>query len=83
MHRSMAVSRVCEICGKHTTSGRQYARRGRAKHLGGVGIKTTGVSNRTFRPNLRRVRTLVNGAVKRVRVCTECIKNGKITKVVS
>lgn len=74
------MSRVCEICGRGTTTGKQYTRRGRAKHLGGVGIKTTGVSNRTFRPNLQRIRVLVRGAAKRMRVCTKCIKNGKITK---
>jgi len=74
------VARVCSICGRGTTSGRQYARRGRAKHLGGVGIKTTGVSNRTFRPNLQRVRALVNGAAKRILVCTRCIRDGKVTK---
>jgi large subunit ribosomal protein L28 len=75
------VARVCEICGKGTVSGRQYTRRGRAKHLGGVGIKTTGVSHRTFRPNLQRVRVLVNGAAKRMKVCAECIRNGKVVKV--
>lgn len=74
------MARVCEICGRGTTTGRQYTRRGRAKHLGGVGIKTTSVTNRTFRPNLQRVRVIVNGAAKRMRVCTNCIRNGKVTK---
>ena len=72
------MARVCEICGKGTTSGRQYSRRGRAK--GGVGIKTTGVSKRTFKPNLQRVKVLVNGARKRMLVCAKCIRNGKVTK---
>ncbi len=74
------MARVCAVCGKGTTAGRQYARRGRAKRLGGVGIKTTGVSNRTFRPNLQRVRVLVNGAPKRLRVCAKCIRSGNVTK---
>jgi large subunit ribosomal protein L28 len=73
---------VCAVCGKVTVSGRQFTHRGRAKHLGGVGIKTTGRSNRKFKPNLQRVRVLVNGAVKRMRVCTRCIRNGKVTKAV-
>ena len=77
------MSRTCDICGRGTTSGRQYTRRGRAKHLGGVGIKTTGVSHRTFRPNLQQIRVLVKGATKRMRVCTKCIKNGKVTKASS
>lgn len=76
------MSRVCAICGRGTSSGRKYARRGRAKHLGGVGIKTTGVCNRTFRPNLRRVRVLVNNAPKRLHVCARCIREGKVTKAV-
>ncbi len=76
------MARVCAICGKGTTAGRKIARRGRAKRLGGVGIKTTGVSKRTFRPNLQKVRVLVKGAPKKMLVCTKCIKNGKVTKAV-
>ena len=76
------MARICAICGKGTTSGRKISRRGRAKHLGGVGLKTTGVTKRTFRPNLQRVRALVNGAPKRIRVCAKCIRNGKIVKAV-
>jgi len=76
------MSRVCAICGKATTAGRSIARRGRAKYLGGVGRKTTGVSNRKFRPNLQRVRVLVNGAPRRLLVCAKCIRNGKIQKPV-
>ena len=76
------MSRVCAICGKRTTAGRSIARRGRAKHLGGVGIKTTGVTKRTFRPNLQRVRVLVNGAPKKLLVCARCIREGKVVKAV-
>jgi len=46
------MARECAICGKRTVAGRSIATRGRAKYLGGVGIKTTGVSKRKFRPNL-------------------------------
>ncbi|NLW50431.1 MAG: 50S ribosomal protein L28 [Candidatus Brocadiaceae bacterium] len=74
------MARVCSICGRGTTTGRSYAHRGRAKHLGGVGIKTTGVSNRTFRPNLQKVRALVDGTPTRILVCTRCIRDGKVTK---
>ncbi|MHC4481128.1 MAG: 50S ribosomal protein L28 [Planctomycetota bacterium] len=76
------MARVCAICGKGTTAGRKIARRGRAKYLGGVGRKTTGVSKRKFRPNLQRVRALVDGVPKRIRVCTKCIRNGKVVKAV-
>jgi large subunit ribosomal protein L28 len=76
------MARVCAICGKGTSRGSKISRRGRAKYLGGIGIKTTGVSKRTFKPNLQRTRTVVNGAVKRISVCTKCIKSGRVTKVV-
>ena len=74
------MARVCAICGKGTRSGRSYARHGRPKYLGGVGLKMRGVSKRTFRPNLQRVHVLVNGARKKALVCAKCIRNGKVTK---
>ncbi len=77
------MARECEICGRGTTSGRSKKQRGRAKYLGGVGRKTTGVSKRKFKPNLQRVRALVDGSPKRITVCTRCIKNGKVIKAVT
>jgi len=75
------MSRACEICGKHTTFGNQITRRGLAKSRGGVGKKTTGVSSRPFRANLQVIKTKVGGTVKRMRVCTRCIRSGKVIKV--
>lgn len=74
------MARVCEICGKHTRAGASIARRGLPKKKGGVGLRTTGHTKRTFQPNIQRVRAVVKGEVKRIRVCTTCIKSGKITK---
>lgn len=74
------MARVCAICGKGTVSGRQYSHRGRPKYLGGVGVRTTGVSKRTFKPNLQPVRALVDGKVQKLRVCAKCIRNGKVVK---
>jgi large subunit ribosomal protein L28 len=62
--------------------GCTIARRGRAKYLGGVGLRTTGVAKRKFRPNLQRVKVIVEGAPKRLMVCARCIRSGKITKSV-
>ena len=76
------MSRVCEFCGKKSSSGTMLSRRGRAKYLGGVGIKTTGVTKRTFAPNLQRMKAVVNGQVKTVRVCTRCIKSGRVQRPV-
>ncbi len=75
------MSAVCELCGKRPAVGYRVKRRGMAKAKGGVGRRTLGRSKRRFMPNLQRVRVLVNGAPKRMRVCTQCIRSGKITKV--
>lgn len=63
--------------------GNSVAHRGKAKYLGGVGTKITGITRRKFRPNLQRVKvTTKNGTHKTVRVCTQCIRGGAVTKVV-
>ena len=72
---------TCDICGKGPLFGQSISRRGRAKKQGGVGRKITGVSKRVFRPNLQRVRVLVEGVPRRMRVCTHCIRSGKVAKV--
>ena len=72
------MARVCEFCGKRTESGGSVARRGLAKKKGGVGLKTTGRTLRKFKPNIQRVRALVDGTPKRVRLCTRCLKSGRI-----
>jgi len=74
------MSRVCELCGKGVRVGRQIARRGLAKSKGGIGLKTTGITKRVFRPNLQRVRVLEGGRARRIRVCAACIRSGKIRK---
>jgi large subunit ribosomal protein L28 len=78
--RFVAMSRVCDFCGKKTQFGRSISRRGLAKAKGGVGLKTTGITRRTFKPNIQRVRARVNGQVRRVKICTSCLKLGKIQK---
>lgn len=74
------MSRVCEFCSKRTHVGNSLARRGLAKQKGGVGIKTTGVTKRKFKPNIQRVRAVVEGKVTRVKVCTQCMRSGVIRK---
>lgn len=57
----------CAICGK----GPQF------------GHRVSHANNRTkrrFYPNLQRVRVLIDGSVRRIRVCTRCIKAGKVVK---
>jgi len=57
-------------------------RRGLAKKKGGVGQRITGISKRRFLPNLKTVKVVVDGRKKRIRVCTKCIKAGKVKKAV-
>ena len=61
------MARSCEICGK----GPKFGNRISHAH---------NVTPRRWLPNLRRVRTLVNGAHRTLMVCTSCIRSGKVTK---
>ena len=70
----------CSVCGKKPVRGYHYTHRGKAKYLGGVGRKVTGISRRTFRPNLQRIQCQVGGGVQRLRVCVQCIRSGKIQR---
>lgn len=74
------MSRVCHFTGKRTVAGRSIARRGKAKRHGGVGKKVTGVSKRKFKPNIQKVRAIIDGKVCRVKVSAKAIRMGLITK---
>jgi large subunit ribosomal protein L28 len=75
------VPAKCELCGKTMKMGNSIKRRGKAKYLGGVGRKITGITRREFRPNLQGIRvTLPNGTPSRIRVCTQCLRHAKIQK---
>jgi len=77
------MARVCEVCGKGSQVGNAIETRGKAKYLGGVGTKITGITRRQFKPNLQRVRvTLENGSNKTLRVCTQCMRSGAVRRVV-
>jgi large subunit ribosomal protein L28 len=61
------MAQVCDICGR----GPRYGNKISHAH---------NVTRRRWNINLRPVRALVNGASKRVRVCTVCLKSGKVKK---
>jgi len=61
------MPRVCEICGK----GPQFGHRISHAH---------NVTKRRWNVNLQRVRAQVNGGTKRLRVCTECLRSGRVRK---
>ena len=72
----------CPYCDKKPVKGRKIKRRGKAKYLGGVGTKVTGITARKFRPNIQKVRAVINGRIVRVKVSTKAIRNGMIVKPV-
>jgi large subunit ribosomal protein L28 len=74
---------TCEYCEKKKSKGNSIETRGKAKYLGGVGTKVTGITRREFKPNLQRVRiTTPGGTNLTVRVCTRCLKKGVVRKAV-
>ncbi len=68
------MSRECYFTGKKTRSGQSIARRGKAKYLGGVGKKVTGVTKRKFKPNIQKVRAVIDGKICRIRVSAKAIR---------
>jgi large subunit ribosomal protein L28 len=62
-----AMAKRCEICGKGPVVGRNISH-------------AHNVTPRRFEPNLQRVRALVNGGIQRLRVCTRCLRSGKVVK---
>ena len=77
------MARQCEACGKKVQMGNRVETRGKAKYLGGVGTKITGITRRKFVPNLQKVHvTLPNGTNKSMRVCVQCIRSGVVRKTV-
>ncbi|MFH0946196.1 MAG: 50S ribosomal protein L28 [Planctomycetota bacterium] len=70
------MSRVCQVTGRKTRVGNKVCRRGLAKHRGGVGLKTTGITRRRFKPNLQSKKIWVPELNRfvRVRVCASVMK---------
>ena len=61
------MARQCDICGKKTVFGRNISH-------------AHNVTSRTMEPNVQSVRALVEGTVRRLTVCTRCLRSGKVTK---
>jgi large subunit ribosomal protein L28 len=57
----------CEICGKRPVVGRNISH-------------AHNVTPRRFEPNLQTVRAVINGGTRRIRVCTRCLRSGKVIK---
>ncbi|MBA3036319.1 MAG: 50S ribosomal protein L28 [Desulfobacterium sp.] len=61
------MSRMCEICGKKPMVGKNVSH-------------AHNVTCRRFNPNLQNVRAIRNGQIKKIVVCTSCIKSGLVVK---
>jgi large subunit ribosomal protein L28 len=64
---SEIMAKRCELCGKSPVVGRQHSH-------------ANNVSPRRFSPNLQLVRAMINGGIRRIRVCTRCLRSGKVVK---
>jgi large subunit ribosomal protein L28 len=62
------MARVCEICGKGPLFGNNVSH-------------ANNKTKRRWYPNIQKVRTTKNGSVKRINVCTRCIRSGVVNKV--
>ena len=74
------MSRVCEVCGKSPLSGSAVSRRGKPRKQGGGGSRVVKRTKRKQHPNLQKVRAVVNGRPRTLRVCAKCLKAGKVTR---
>ena len=74
------MARICELTGKGPMKGSIIWRSGKAKKSGGIGTHITAITKRRFMPNLQRVKAVVNGEVRYVRVSTAAIKKGLVVK---
>lgn len=63
------MARMCELCGKEVMVGHRISH-------------AHNVSKRTWRPNLRSVRASLGGRTVRLKVCTRCLRSGRIRKAV-
>ena len=61
------MGKFCEVCEKGLMSGHSVSHSNRK-------------TNRTWAPNVQRVRVLVNGQAKRLNVCTRCLRSGNVQR---
>ena len=74
------MSRKCDVCGKGPLVGNTVARRGLARKKKGAGRKITGITRVWRHPNLREIKVTIGKQVKRIKICTKCLKKGDYEK---
>ncbi len=57
----------CDLCGKGVVFGHNVSHSNRK-------------TNRAWKPNIRRVKAVVNGGNKTINVCSRCLRSGKIER---
>jgi large subunit ribosomal protein L28 len=62
------MARACQICGKTRSVGHNVSH-------------ANNKTKRVWQPNLQRARAIIAGTVRRILVCTRCLRSGKVTKV--
>jgi len=74
------MARICELTGVGARKGSIIWRSGKSKKSGGIGTHITAITKRKFMPNLQRVKALINGEVRYIRVTANALKKGLVTK---
>ena len=74
------MARICELTGTGPIKGSHIWRSGKAKKKGGIGTHVTAITKRRFMPNLQRVKALITGEVRYIRVTASAIKKGLVVK---
>ena len=74
------MAKICELTGTGPIKGSHIWRSGKAKKKGGIGTHVTAITKRRFLPNLQRVKAVVDGEVRYIRVTANAIKKGLVTK---
>jgi large subunit ribosomal protein L28 len=71
---------VCHFTGRKTSFGKRRTYRGQKISKGGFGLKPTGITRRTFRPNLQDVTAMIDGKPTRIKASTRAIRQGLVIK---
>jgi large subunit ribosomal protein L28 len=74
------MARICELTGKGPRKGSIIWRSGKSKKTGGIGMHITAITKRRFFPNLQRVKALIDGEVRYIRVSASALKKGLVVK---
>ena len=74
------MARICELTGKGPRKGSIIWRSGKPKKQGGIGTHITAITKRRFMPNLQRVKAVIDGEVRYLRVSAKALKKGMVVK---